>query len=163
MKIKRNKQSGFSLVELLIVVAVIMVISAIAIPSIIASGQAGRESAAVSNLKTIVTAEAQYHQLTDAYAPTAASLSMAGANCPQQPDLTLGACFVPTDLTNKFSGGVVNGYTFQLTTSGTSWSATATPDNNGGRKSYFVDATGTIKWNATTAGATASDKALGTT
>src|SRR6266478_4940136 len=58
MSEKRN--SGFSLLELLIVVAIILIIATIAIPSLLRSRQSAQESHAVANLRTVNTAEVQY-------------------------------------------------------------------------------------------------------
>jgi len=55
-----KKQNGFSLLELLIVVAIILLIATIAIPSLLRSRQAANEAHAVSNLRTLNTAEVQY-------------------------------------------------------------------------------------------------------
>jgi len=55
----KNKQ-GFSLLELLIVVAIILIIATIAIPSLLRSRQAANETHAVANLRTLNTAEVQY-------------------------------------------------------------------------------------------------------
>src|SRR5262249_22776618 len=57
---KNNKKNGFSLLELLIVVAIILLIATIAIPSLLRSRQAANESHAVANLRTLNTAEVQY-------------------------------------------------------------------------------------------------------
>jgi len=63
-----KKENGFSLLELLIVVAIILLIATIAIPSLLRSRQAANESHAVANLRTLNTAEVSYVSTFQVYA-----------------------------------------------------------------------------------------------
>lgn len=80
----RSKARGFSLIELLVVVAIILIIVAIAIPNLLKSRIAANESAAVANLKTMTTALATY---TSVYADCGYpdSLSRLGPGTPPTP------------------------------------------------------------------------------
>ncbi len=74
---------GFSLIELLIVIAIILIIAAIAIPNMLRTKLSANEAAAVSNMRSITTAEATYSAsfgTSVGYAPTLASLGP-GATC----------------------------------------------------------------------------------
>jgi type IV pilus assembly protein PilA len=74
--VRNNK--GFSLLELLIVVAIILIIATIAIPSLLRSRQAANESAAVATLRTLNTAEVTYSAASGGYYGTVSQLITAG-------------------------------------------------------------------------------------
>src|ERR1700738_3993326 len=56
-----RKQKGFSLIELLIVVAIILIIAAIAIPNLLRARMAANESSAVGSIRSLNTAEVMYN------------------------------------------------------------------------------------------------------
>jgi type IV pilus assembly protein PilA len=72
---RRKAQNGFSLIELLIVVAIILIIAAIAIPNLLRSRQSANQASAVANLRTISTASVSYWvTYSNGYPPSLASL-----------------------------------------------------------------------------------------
>jgi prepilin-type N-terminal cleavage/methylation domain-containing protein len=120
-----RKEKGFSLIELLIVVAIILIIAAIAIPNLLNARMAANEASAVQSIKTINTAEITYNSSypTVGYAPTLAQL---GGVSPCTPSSTT-ACLID----NILASGVKAGYNFAAIGSGgppaSSYYATAVP------------------------------------
>jgi len=109
-----RKQNGFSLIELLIVVAIILIIAAIAIPNLLRARMAANESSAVSSLRTINTGEITYQSTypTVGYAPALVNLGgVNGAAC--VPSSTT-ACVIDSLLANNGNpgGSGKSGYSF---------------------------------------------------
>src|SRR3954469_3671962 len=119
---------GFSLLELLIVVAIILIIATIAIPSLLRSRQAANESAAVASVRTVTTAEITY-------------LSSSGGNCGTVAQL------VGAGLLDSGFNGPKSGYTYGIITAGTDDTITATPASpTNGRFGYYSVPDGAVRY-----------------
>lgn len=106
---------GFSLIELLIVVAIILVIAAIAIPNLLASRKSANESSAVGSLQAIKTSEYTYFSAypTVGYATQISDLGGAGSPCVAT---SSSACLLDTSVVNAIPGGPAkSGFVFLAT------------------------------------------------
>src|SRR5579872_5144025 len=122
---RHSKPKGFSLIELLIVVAIILIIAAIAIPNLLRARMAANESSAVASIRTINTGQVTYNSSypTVGYATALTNL---GGVAPCTP-VAATACLIDSVL----AAGTKSGYKFAATAAGgppsTQYYATATP------------------------------------
>jgi type IV pilus assembly protein PilA len=140
-----RKQKGFSLIELLIVVAIILIIAAIAIPNLLRARIAANESSAVASIRTINTAEISYNS---AYPTVGFSTlaNLAGTSC--APPTSSSACLIDTTL----AAGTKSGYSFAAAVSGSnpagSYAAWANPvtANQTGNRSFCSTADAVVRF-----------------
>src|SRR5512135_3438452 len=105
-----RKQKGFSLIELLIVVAIILIIAAIAIPNLLRSRMAANEASSVGSIRTINTSEVTYASTYPDIGFSKALGDLGGA-APCTPTTT-SACL----LDQVLAAGTKSGYKFTYTT-----------------------------------------------
>jgi prepilin-type N-terminal cleavage/methylation domain-containing protein len=132
-----RKQHGFTLIELMIVVAIIAIIAAIAIPSLLNARKAGNEASAISSCRTLTTVNEQYRTRFQAYAGSLANLSATNY------------------IDNVLGAGAKSGYSFTYVGGVNTWSCNSNPTTPGttGDRYFFVNQTGVIRFKSTGAAA----------
>jgi prepilin-type N-terminal cleavage/methylation domain-containing protein len=143
----QNKQKGFSLIELLIVVAIILIIAAIAIPNLMRSKMAANEASAVASLRTINTSAVSY---STTYGPFPTALSnLAPSSTPTS---------TAADLVDSvLATGTKSGYTFSMSGNGTLYTINADPVSaSTGQRHFFTDQSLVIRADTSTTATAAS-------
>jgi type IV pilus assembly protein PilA len=153
-----KKQNGFSLIELLIVVAIILIIAAIAIPNLMRSKIAANESSAISSLRTINTAEVTYATVYPGvgYSIDLPSLGGMPALCGVPANINSGtACIIDEVLATATSlASAKSGYFFTYTVGpavggvNTAYTVNASPTIVGtaGQRYFFTDQSGVLRY-----------------
>ena len=143
----QKNPEGFSLIELLIVVAIILIIAAIAIPNLLRSRIAANQASAVGSLRVINTAEVSYSStFNQGYSPDLASLGPPSSGNPT----TSAAGLIDSVLAN----GAKSGYQFVYSATSvngivSAYQVNANPLTPGstGQNYYFTDHSGIIRQN----------------
>jgi type IV pilus assembly protein PilA len=145
---------GFSLIELLIVIAIILIILAIAVPKLGSARMNATETVVIREIQTIHQAQTQYMSQFGQYATTLAQLGpqASGGPGPQAADL------IPSSL----ASGEKDGYTFVMTATPQGYTINANPKvyNSTGRRTFFSDQGMAIRQNWSQEPANASSPEL---
>lgn len=164
-----NSKQGFSLVELLVVVAIVLIIAAIAIPNLLRSKMRANEASATASLRTMGTANAVYYAIYRlGYAgslaqlgPTSAACATEGSACADLMDSTISG-INPSTATPDKAGYRFNYYTPSASPTidapNSTWSAVGAPTapGNTGTSTFCVDQRGPV-WKDTSGNRTTAD------
>jgi len=161
----KKSSRGFSLIELLIVVAIILIIAAIAIPNLLRSRIAANQASAVGSLRTLNTAEVTYATTYNTgYSATLGDLGPAPTSGGTTTPVATAAGLVDEVLSGSAAGGAT---TMTSTKSGYQFTYTADPNPSGGKNNvysftatpvsvgttgtnyYYTDQSGVIRQNST--------------
>jgi type IV pilus assembly protein PilA len=145
---KHKREHGFSLIELLIVVAIILIIAAIAIPNLLRSRIAANEASAVGSLRTLNTAEITYNTT---YPNVGYACSLSTLAPPSSGSATSSAAGL---VDSTLAGGTKSGYSFTVGnctgTPKSSYQYTAAPVSPGitGQRYFCTDTSAVLQYSA---------------
>ncbi len=143
----KDKQKGFSLIELLIVVAIILIIAAIAIPNLLRARISANEASAVSSLRTMNTACISYDSSYGSFPALQSNMGPANGGTPTSTEADL----LDIMLAPTTGSATKSGYTITYTTGASNNSYTSHADpvtqNTTGVRHFFSDQSGVIRAN----------------
>ncbi|SRR5260370_714051 len=148
----RRAQAGFSLIELLIVVAVILTLASIAVPNYLSARMAANEASAVQSVRTITSAETAYAATFSniGYSANLSDLSEGSSTpCTLAPTQ---ACLIDTVLASGTKSGYLFTYVQDTTnTPSSGYKVNGDPLKRGssGSRSFYTDQPGVIRYNST--------------
>ncbi|MDA1313434.1 MAG: prepilin-type N-terminal cleavage/methylation domain-containing protein [Acidobacteria bacterium] len=140
MQIRRRCRQGFSLIELLIVIAIILIIAAIAIPKLTSARMAAFEMASIRAMHTINTAQIQYFSTYGRYAQSLMELGPTTGNAAPSP--------AASDLlSGDLSSGIKSGYVFTMVGTPGGYTVNADPQTFSvtGSRTFYTDHTNIIR------------------
>ena len=158
----RQEEIGFSLIDLLIVIAIILIIAAIAIPNLLSARMSANESSAVGSLRAINAAEIAYSTSYPTMGFT--DLPSLGGASPCTAAVSSAACLLDESLAQ--APYIKSGYVFSVTPSGgvpyPQYASTGYPQALGqsGQRAFCSDQSGVIRANATAGSCSESDSAI---